>query len=437
VAASLAGRAGRERRLAGLSAGVVLVLVGAFLPSHAHASGGASGLQQGTARSGVAGAGQAASANDATTAFFNPAGMTRLDRSQVAIGSQFAKVKVVFDPDADTTPALGNSGGGDAGGYAAGLSSFYVRDLSEEWKLGASLTSPAAGALDYDNQWAGRFYVTDVTTMVLSFNPVAAYRVNDWLSVGGGAVLSYMTMDFDLRLPTLAPGDGKLKLEDMDDWAAGWNLGVLFEPVEEARIGIQYRSELEFDLVGKSRPSQLAAPFAGLLDSRIASKFWIPQTVILSAYQQVTPELALLLDVQWTDWSVFEDTPIDLANLPVSLAIPRDWQDTWRYAIGMEYRAAERWLLQVGFSYDSSPTKHRGNRLPDLPFDRIFKYTVGAMYDWSENLTVGASFMYADLGRRQARLDYTTFAGTVSGEYDRNDAIILSLHLNWKTGAPR
>jgi long-chain fatty acid transport protein len=292
-----------------------------------------------------------------------------------------------------------------------------------------------AGGLDYGDTWVGRYYVTDFTALARTFNSVAAYRVNDWFSVGGGAVLGYMSQDFNLRLPTDAPfPDGKLKLEDLDDWAVGWNLGVLFEPVEEARIGINYRSEVEFDLVGKSRPSQLAPPFAGLLDGRIKSEFKIPQMVIASAYQQVTPDLALLLDVQWTDWSVFEDTPLDFAGLPVSLAIPRNWQDTWRYAIGMEYRAAERWLLQFGFSYDSSPTDHRGDRLPDLPVDRIFKYTVGAIYDWSENLTVGTSFMYVDLGRRSARLDYTTGAGTVSGRYDRNEAFILSFHLNWKMG---
>jgi long-chain fatty acid transport protein len=414
-----------------------LLFGGLLLSTSAHASGGATAIQQGTARSGVAGAGQAAFASDATTAFFNPAGMTRLDRSQVAVGSQFVKVWAEFDVGDGTTPALGTGDGGDAGGYAAGLSSFYVHDLSDDWKLGASLTSPVAGGLDYGSQWVGRYYVTDFSTLVLSFNPVAAYRVNDWLSVGGGAVLSYMTMDFNLRLPNLAPGDGKLKLEDMDDWAVGWNLGALFEPVEEARIGIQYRSEIEFDLVGDSRPSQLAPPFLGLLESRVGSKFKIPQTVVLSAYQQVTPDLALLLDVQWQDWSVFEDTPIDLANLPVSLSIPRDWQDTWRYAIGMEYRMAERWLLQFGFAYASSPTEHRGNRLPDLPVDRILQYSVGALYDWSEDLNVGASFQYVDLGRDQARLDYTTGAGTVSGKYERNDAIILSLHFNWKAGSPR
>jgi long-chain fatty acid transport protein len=311
----------------------------------AQASGGVSAVEQGTARNGVATAGQAASANDATTAFFNPAGMTRLDRSQVAVGTQLVKVDVQFDVGSGTSPALGTGDGGDAGGYAAGLSSFYVHDLSEQWKLGASLTSPMAGGLDYGDTWVGRYYVTDFTALALTFNSVAAYRVNDWFSVGGGAVLGYMTQDFNLRLPTDAPfPDGKLKLEDMDDWAVGWNLGVLFEPVEEARIGINYRSEVEFDLVGKSRPSQLAPPFAGLLDGRIKSEFKIPQMVIASAYQQVTPDLALLLDVQWTDWSVFEDTPLDFAGLPVSLAIPRNWQDTWRYAIGMEYRAAERWL---------------------------------------------------------------------------------------------
>ncbi len=116
MAAVVLGQPCRDRWLGVRAFLLALVLVGALVPHQAHASGGASAVEQGTARSGVASAGQAASANDASTAFFNPAGMTRLDRSQVTLGTQFVKVKVVFDADAATKAAFGDNDGGDAGG---------------------------------------------------------------------------------------------------------------------------------------------------------------------------------------------------------------------------------------------------------------------------------------------------------------------------------
>jgi long-subunit fatty acid transport protein len=153
-------------------------------------------------RNGVAQAGQAAYAYDAATALYNPAGMARLEKPAWLVGAQGTWTDVEFDLGSQTTFKGGD--GGQQGGFIPGAALYYARPLNQRWSVGASLAGFAGGALDPSNDWAGRYYVTKLNLAALGLNPVVSYRVNDWLSVGGGVSLNYGTLDFDLRLPRLS-----------------------------------------------------------------------------------------------------------------------------------------------------------------------------------------------------------------------------------------
>ena len=106
---------------------------------------------------GVAGAGQEAVANDASTnfAFHNPAGMTRLDGHEIQLGAGILEGKTKFDRDSDTPFNGGN--GGDQAGLAPLLGTHGVYSVSDDLKLGMSIFSVSGAALDPDNGWAGRY----------------------------------------------------------------------------------------------------------------------------------------------------------------------------------------------------------------------------------------------------------------------------------------
>ena len=138
----------------------------------------------GTPSMGVASAGAQAVASDASTAFHNPAGMTRIAGKELMLtgGALYSTVK--FDTDVDSSIPGGN--GGDAGGPAPMLGQFLVHSLTERLKLGVNLISITGAILDYDSNWAGRYLNTEVTLLTITLNPTLAYRVTDWLSIGGG-----------------------------------------------------------------------------------------------------------------------------------------------------------------------------------------------------------------------------------------------------------
>ena len=140
---------------------------------------------------GTASAGWSALAADASTAFTNPAGMTRLERSQLLAGVQPIIISTEFNPKAGTMVPGGGGDGGNAGGVLPYLSGFYVYRLNEKWRLGVSMVSYFGLGLDYDDDWVGRYYAQEGNFITVAAMPSAAYRVNDWLSVGGGVGAVY------------------------------------------------------------------------------------------------------------------------------------------------------------------------------------------------------------------------------------------------------
>jgi long-chain fatty acid transport protein len=396
---------------------VCLLVVCAVAAPVPRVHAGALYLQEfGTPSMGVAGAGAQAIARDASTAFHNPAGMTRLDDHQFMATAGMFYSDVKFDPD-DDTPIPGGSGG-NQGGPGPILGAFYTHSLSDRWKVGANLISVSGAILDPDDDWAGRFQLQEVELFTLSFNPTIAYRVSDWLSVGAGAVLMYGRLDMDVAapLPPAIGGEGRVKLDDLDDFEPGFDVGVLFEVSPRTRIGVAYLSEIELNLDGDVKLQPLG------LQAGIDTRLPFVQTVRAGLYHELTDWFTLLVSVAWEDWSTFNNQFVPVSR--VSTEIRRRWNDTWHVGLGAQYWLDDRWMLQSGVAYDSSPVDS-DDRMSDLPMDQQIRVALGVQHHWSDRVKVGAAFTYADYGG--------AIIGTslLRGHYERNQIFFLAFNVNW------
>ena len=206
--------------------------------------------EAGTPDMGTAVAGRAALARDASTAGTNPAGMTRLDRSQIMVGLLGLDVQSKFDGQT-SFPSLDGSvetkGNGDNAGIFTPVSSLnYVYAATPDLRIGLSVGSYFGLGMDYGDSWQGRYYVQNGEILTMGVNPSAGYKVNDWFSVGGGFTVLYGKFKQEMALNTSPLGarnlnDGKLKI-DSDDVGYGYNFGILLQPAKETRIGVTYRS---------------------------------------------------------------------------------------------------------------------------------------------------------------------------------------------------
>ena len=372
----------------------------------------------GTSTMGTAGAGAQAYANDASTAFHNPAGMTRIDGRQLSAGAGLLVGKVKFDPDSDTPIDGGN--GGDAVGLAPIVGTHYVHSVSDRFKLGMSAGTITGAALDYDNDWAGRYLTQKVSLLTASLIPAVAFRINDKLSVGGNVNFIYGKLDLDLALANPEPGqpDGKVKVEDADDWDVGFNLSALFELSEDTRIGVIYFSGINPKFEGDIKISPVD------LNASVDLEFELPPMVRSSIYHRLNKKFALLGSIGWEKWSDFDEIPVS-AGKNVEGAIPTNWDDTWHFSGGIHYMPNEKWIFMTGVAYDTSPVD-KEDRTPDLPIDRQVRLALGAQYHWKENIDIGAAVVYADMGDAAIKND------KLVGEYSDNDLLMFAFNFSWK-----
>jgi len=308
---------------------------------------------------GTANAGAQAWADNASTAFFNPAGMTRLDGKELMLGGGLIYTDIKFDPAPDTPVAGGD--GGNAGSLAPLINAFYVHSLSDDFKLGLDLISTSAAVLDYDDNWAGRRQC--ISTFTMTLHPSLAYRANNWLSVAGGVGVVYA----ELELEVAGPGGGKITI-DGDDLEYVFNLSAMFELSDRTRLGVVYWSEADLNFSGdvQHQPSGLQAG----VDTALP----LPQWVRAGIYHEINDRVALLGSIGWEDWSSLDNVNISFAS--GSAALPKNWEDTYNFAAGMHYRLSDPWLLQFGIAYDTSPVDAE-DRTADMPIDRQIRYTIG------------------------------------------------------------
>ncbi len=400
-------------------------------------AGGLFIYELGNPGSGAASAGWAAAAQDASTAFTNPAGMTKLPQSQLLIGVEALLPTVQFDADAGTTTPGGS--GGNAGVFLPALTVFYVHKLNPKWSLGISSVSFFGVNLKYLDGWSGRYYIQESKLVTSALVPTVAYQVNDWLSVGAGVGPVFGMLRMRTAVNNLFPGfpDGTLRFGD-SAWGVVGTAGILVEPRQGTRLGVSYLSPMTLDfksrvnLDGPGPLLQRALGRAGLLGSDLALSYTFPQGIMVSAYQQITPKFALLGNVGWQNWSAFGNIGVSIIGPnTTSFTTDANFRDTWHLAIGAQFRPRKDVLLSTGFAYDSSPVSNEDRSIA-LALDRQFRISGGILVDLRPDFSLGFAYTYWDLGPN--RLDQTRgpLAGRLVGDFSTNNVHIFNASLIWK-----
>jgi long-chain fatty acid transport protein len=349
--------------------------------------------------------------------------MTRLEGTQLMLGLQPLYGKVEFSPDENTSTTGGD--GGNALGWFPGGQFFITTRPTDDLSLGFGSFSYFGLGLDYRSGWVGRYYVDEVALLGMTFMPSAAYRVNDWLSVGAGLNAMYGYLKEEVAIsPILDQEDGWMEVED-GTWGFGGNFGVLVEPVEGTRFGLTYLSKVHLDFEDSPSFRRLE-----LSSSRLNLDMEVPQMVMFSVFHDLNDQWAIMGNLGWQDWSQFGKVGIgiDLADEPIT--VDRNYKDTWHAGIGAQYRASEPWLLSAGFSYDSSVVDDE-DRTPDLPLGESYRLGLGAQYDWSEAFTLGFGYELVwlgdlDMDRERGR------AGRISGEYEDAALHFFNVSGTWR-----
>lgn len=439
----------RDRIAQGLLAGAL-----ALTATGAGASGFAL-IEQSASQMGHAFAGGAAIADDATTVYFNPAGLTRVPHQLVG-GLHLVQTKAEFDGDGfaldGVSPTTGGSGG-DAGNLGVVPNLYYALPMSSTTFFGLGINVPFGLATEYDKDWKGRYLAVDSDVITLNINPSLAFKINQDFSVGVGIDVQYIeakltqqvdygSICFGVAPPATCAGLGLLPQQADglavvrgNDWSLGLNAGLLFQATEDTRIGFAYRSKVQHTLKGRAHfhdaPSAITAASGGMFTaSDIKASVDLPQTFSLSVYHDVSDALSLMADATLTGWSSFRELRVEYDNPAQSDSrVDESWNNTMRYSVGANYRTGGKLMLRGGLAFDETPIPNESHRTPRIPGEDRLWVSLGFNYRLNPRLSfdVGYAHLFVD----EPKLDHTDENGLrIVGDYDAA-VDILSAQLNW------
>lgn len=415
-------------------------------------------IEQSGSSIGNAFAGTAATAEDASTIFFNPAGMTYLPDNQLVVAGYAIRPSIDFS-NRDSSTLVGHpllvrpmtgGDGGDAGGWALLPNFYYARDIKPGIKAGIGVNSPFGLTTEYDSNWVGRYDAIKSDLKTVNINPSLAFRVNDKLSIGGGISAQYIDVELTSAVDfgstcTLLSGaipsltgcaapqarDGRLKLIG-DDWSWGYNLGLLFEPVQGTRVGLAYRSKIDHHLKGDARFSNVPAQFAPVpplaaatANGSIKADVTLPETASLSLFHQASEQWSVMGDITWTRWSQFKELRVERSNGTLIGVTQENWENTLRYSLGASYKYSDAWKLRAGVAYDESPVPD-AFRTPRIPDGNRWWLALGANYKISQSNMLDVGYVHIFVQDVSVNLNnpVTSAAPSITrnlvGNYDSN-----------------
>jgi len=353
--------------------------------------------------------GGANSGREASTLFWNPAGMTLVPGTRAQAGAVGITVSSKFN-DAGSSqtfaaPAglltLPSGGAEDDGGADAVIPHFFLTsELNDRLSLGIGLFSPYGLKTEYSHDWIGRYHALKSELTNINVNPALAYRVTERLTLGAGVSASYLDSELTRAIFLADPASGT-QLPDAhvslkgDDWNFGYNLGLLYDLGADNRIGLAYRSRVQHELDGESTLTG-AGPFSGSTASR--ADVTLPEHLILSGHLRLDQRWALMADVIWTRWSRFQEVRIRFDDGTPDDVTAHNWEDSWRYTLGAEYRHSPQWTLRAGVALDRSPIPDAHHRTPRIPGADRRWIALGASYQATPDVTVDFSYTHLFVG---------------------------------------
>ncbi len=399
-------------------------------------AGGIALYEMGTPDVGLAAAGWAARAQDASTLFKNPAGMSLLPKSELQVGTQAAYGNIKFSPDSQTT-TTGNDGG-NAVGWFPGGSLFYVHKITPDLSVGMGGLAYFGNSLKYDSNWAGRYYARQANLIGYTLMPAVSYRVTPWLSVGAGLNAMYGTFKQTAAMHNLAAGtDGEVKVADKE-WAYGANLGVLVEPFKGMRIGIDYLSEMKLKFKDTPKFSGIGPGMNGILQSRnfynteLNLGVHVPQMVMGSVYYDLNSQWAVMANVGWQEWSKFGQVDVTLVSQSAnSLTTDANYKDTWHVAGGVMFKPLTAWTFTAGVGYDTSAVKDE-DRTVTFPVGDTYRFGIGSIWQATPAVKLGLAYEYALMPDMKLDKNRGPLAGRVSGEYSDPYFHFLAFNMAWQ-----
>ena len=410
--------------------------------SAAHAAGFML-TEQSAGALGRAYAGVGVDGTDISGVYYNPATMTLHPGTQIQAGFVAVGLDLAFESNDGRVTENGQY---NTQAIPHGYISHQINDSM--W-VGLAMTVPFGMGTEYDDNWEYGNRGISAEVLTFDFNPNVAWKVSDKLSLGAGMSIQYAAADLKMR-DEVKSGDQSLGTVngevDADSWAWGFNVGLMWSPLDNLRFGLSYRSKINHNADGDftiSNPNNeiLGGGFLqsqGLLNNARSASATIstPAWLMATAAWDVNELLSLYATFRWTDWSSFDTLDIKSSALNAThngvKTVENHWQDTYLVSVGADLRFTNWWTFRAGIGYETSAVddpKYRTSIIPDA--DRLW-LALGSSFKATENMQIDVSAAWLHgIGERNL-WDKDTAGGTEVGKFEDLDAYLFGVQLVYK-----
>lgn len=325
-----------------------------------------------------------AHAEDASVAFFNPAGISFIpEKFSIAAGGFGARSEVEYqNPNtlysAKTDSPLGTP-------IYLAVTYRPVEPLT----LGFSFSTPFGSTIDWGTEWAGKEMVQKLELKGLYFQPMFSVKVTNWASVGASFIYATGIVDWDKAITQL---NGSLNLLDDNASGSGYGLGIYLRPIDKLDISMAYRSKVDMEAKnGKATFKVSPALYTGIglaansggVDGFKATLPLVDEYTLGATYK-VTPKWSVSGDFNYSGWSKYDQLTLDFDHAlvgnqpadPTVSVVPKNFKDTKTYRIGTQYMVMPYLAARLGYYYDESPYED-SSFIPETPSFNSSVFTAG------------------------------------------------------------
>ena len=335
-------------------------------------------------------AGRAAIAEDASTAFYNPAGLVRIPNQEIVLGVVPIMTGIQFRGTVETstlgTGAVPTTVQG--GTYNTVPNLHYAIPIAETLTFGLSLVSPFGLDVNYGSSTNMQYALMLASLKVVDLAPALGMKITDHWSFGVGVDIEHANAEFDAVATAFSSANDTISHNTGSSSGLGYHAGILYQCNPRTRIGLSYQSKIIHHIHGSS---QFVGPLAttispgtsnNVVGESLRINVPLPATSTLSFFQTLDKVWDVMVSVSYTQWNILRSLIVQevvgtTGNVDVDS--PQKFINTWNIAAGANYHLNDQVMFRAGFGLDQSPANNQ-YRTVSLPDSNRYIFAVGVHY---------------------------------------------------------
>ena len=366
---------------------------------------------------------------DAANVAYNPASITKVDDEAFKVSATYISPHGEYDLYNKNGDVIDSGTNRVHFGFAPGT--YYVKKLNNKDWFGIGAFSRFAMVSEFERGSAVSTNAFVSRLDGVSITPTFAHKFDDKWSAAVGAEINYVRLTME-KNATLTPWAVPTHTKG-ESYALGWNAAANYAFDDKNEIGVVYRSRIKHSMEADFNAYNHL--IYGNISGDAYGEVTLPESWHIGYSHKFNDKTRIELNAVRTGWDTYKNLDIMLSGtggMDGLVSNPKNWEDGWRYAIGVEHKLSDKYTLMAGFAYDESSIPYDGGDFM-VPTGNRKTYSIGARYnDKDQTLAIALGWMdvgdlqfkfrsedpYGDPGRHAHTHD--SFTKIIGISYQRN-----------------